>query len=386
MRKLISILGSTGSVGLSTLRIVDKKKSFLKVNLLSANKNLKLISNQIKKYNPKYIVISDHKAYKKVKKKFKKKKFIILNNFSFLKKIKSDITVSAIPGLAGLQPTLSMIKFSKKLLLANKESVICGWHLINKEAKKNKTKIVPVDSEHFSILKLLESHKLSEIDKIYITASGGPFLNLKMSQFKNIKPKDALKHPKWKMGKKITVDSSTMMNKIFEIFEAQKMFNIPSKMLEILIHPESLVHAIIKFKNGLSKLLYHETSMIIPIANAIFDDRLNIKDFLKQNKKQNIIKNLSFVKVNKKIFPVVNIKNKISQLPSTPIIINASNEILVDEFLRKKIPFLSIIKVILAILSDRNFKKYAIRKPKNISQIYLIDKWARQITLDKIQK
>ena len=177
-----------------------------------------------------------------------------------------------------------MIKKSKKLLIANKESIICGWNLIEKLSKRYKTKIIPVDSEHFSILKLLENHKIKEIKKIYLTASGGPFLNYLPNQLKKIKPNEALRHPKWKMGKKISIDSSTLMNKILELIEAQKLFNLKIKSLDILIHPDSLVHAIVVLKNGLTKFIYHDTSMIIPLANAIFDGSLNIEKFYKTKK------------------------------------------------------------------------------------------------------
>ena len=281
MKKKISILGSTGSIGLSTLKIVDKKNIFFKVILLSANKNYLQICKQIKKYKPIYFVISDLNIFIKVKKKFINSKTKIINNFDLKKLEKNQIIVSAIPGIAGLKPTISMIKFSKKMLIANKESVICGWDLIKREALRFKTKIIPVDSEHFSIFNLLKTNNINQIQKIYLTASGGPFLNYKINQLNNITPKDALKHPKWKMGKKITIDSSTLMNKILELVEAQKLFNIPKDKLEILIHPESLVHAIIKLHNGLSKLIYHQTSMQIPLANAIFDENININDFYK---------------------------------------------------------------------------------------------------------
>ena len=280
-----------------------------------------------------------------------------------------------------------MTKFSKKILIANKESVICGWNLLNKVAKINKTNIIPIDSEHYSISKLIENHKISEINKIYITASGGPFLNYNLNRFKKIKPKDALKHPKWKMGKKITIDSSTLMNKILELIEAQKLFNIPEQKLEILIHPESLVHAIVEFKNGLTKFLYHQTSMKIPIANALFDSQINIKDFLNIKLRKNFknkIDNLSFQTVNPKIFPIIKLKKRLNEYPSTPIIINAANEILVDQFLQKNIPFLKIYKTIMTILNDRNYRKYAIRKPKNINQILTINNWAKRTTLNKI--
>ena len=386
MKLKISILGSTGSIGRSALSIVDKERKNISVNILSANRNYALIKKQITKYKPKYFVISDIIIFNKVKKNFKNKKTKVINNFnSFRSKDKSDICISAIPGIAGLQPTLSLIKISKKILVANKESIICGWSLIKKELAKYKTKIIPIDSEHFSIFQLLKSHKLDEIKKIYITASGGPFLHLKSKQLKNIKPKDALKHPKWQMGKKISIDSATLMNKILEIIEAQKLFLIPNKKLEIIIHPNSLVHAIVELKNGLSKFLYHQTSMIIPLANAIFEGNLNIEKFYKiKNNRDNMINNLKFQKVDNKIFPIIKIKNRANEYASTSIIINAANEILVDQFLQKKIPFLSISKIIMNILNDRNYRKYAIKKPKNIFQIKQIDTWARKLTINKL--
>ena len=384
MKKKISILGSTGSIGLSVIKIIDKKKKFFKPYIFSANKNIKLINKQIKKYNPNFYIVTDNKIYKKIKEKNKKKNTKILNNFNLIKKKQSDITISAIPGISGLEPTLNMISNSKKILIANKESVICGWNLIKKKALKSKTKIIPIDSEHFSIFKLLKNHKLNEIKKIYITASGGPFLNYKKKQFKTIKPKNAIKHPKWKMGKKISIDSSTLVNKIFELIEAQKLFNIPNEKLDILIHPESLVHAIIKLKNGLTKFIYHETSMIIPLANAIFEKKIDINDFFKSKRKS--ITNLTFKSVDKEIFPIINLKKRLTEYPSTPIIINGSNEILVDHFLKKNIPFLSISKTIMSILNNRNYKKYAIRKPKNINQIKEIDLWAKNLTSEIIKK
>ena len=382
MKKTISILGSTGSIGLNTFKIINKKKNNFQINLLSANKNLKLISKQIKIYKPKLFIINDKRIFKKVAEKFKKSKTKILNSFEKIhnKKI-SHITVSAIPGIAGLKPTILMTKKSNKILIANKESIICGWNLIKRAAIKNKTKIIPVDSEHFSILNLLKNHSVDEIKKIYITASGGPFLNYKRKQFKKIKPVDALNHPKWKMGKKISVDSSTLMNKILELAEAQKLFNISNDKLDILVHPDSLVHAIIEFKNGLVKFMYHDTSMIIPLANAIFDGKIDIKNFYQNSNhkfKDKVTKNLNFRKVNNKIFPLIKLKNRILELPSTPIIINAANEILVDHFLNKKLQFLGIYKIIMSVLNDRNYKKYAIRKPKNINHIIKIDKWARE--------
>ena len=385
MKKLISILGSTGSVGLNALDIITKKKKIFIPHIFSANKNFKVICKQISKFKPNYFLINDHKTFVKALKKFKKKKTKILNNYNDINsKFKSGITISAIPGIVGLSPILKLIDYNEKIIIANKEAIICGWELIKKKAKKNKTKLIPVDSEHYSIMKLLENQKLDYVKKIYITASGGPFLNFTYNQLKKVKPIQALKHPKWKMGKKITIDSSTLMNKIFEVVEAQKLFNIPINKIEIIIHPNSLVHAILELKNGIKKFIYHETSMKIPLANAIFDGNLEISKYYKTKNKIEF-ENLIFKKVDQKIFPAIKLKNKINKLPSTPIIVNASNEILVDQFLRKKIHFLDINKIIMAILKDGNFKKYAIKKPKNIKQIYQIDKWARLTTLKKLK-
>ena len=363
-----------------------KKKNLLTINFLAANKNYKLICKQILKYKPKYFIIKNKIIFNKVKQKFKNNKTIILNDYKFKNSKKLDVIVSAIPGIEGLKPTLELIKETKKILIANKESIVCGWNLLKKEAIKNKTKIIPIDSEHFSILKLLEKEDVKLIKKIYITASGGPFLNFKKKQLLKIQPKDTLKHPKWKMGKKITVDSATLMNKMFEVVEAQKLFNIPISKLEILIHPESLVHAIIAFNNGLIKFIYHETSMIIPIANAILERDLKIENFFKTKKRNlNIIKDLTFQKVNSNIFPVIKLKTKINELPSSPIIFNAFNEILVDRFLKKKLSFLGISKTIMSVLNTRLYKKYAIRNPKNIKEIINIDNWARESITKKLR-
>ena len=389
IKKKISILGSTGSIGLSALKIINKKKSLFKINILSANKNYKLICKQIKMYKPKVFIVNNFNVFTKIHKKFNKKNILILNKLDYKdnKILNSDISIAAIPGIAGLRPTIEIIKKSKKILIANKESIICGWDLIRQAAKKNKTKIIPVDSEHFSIMKLLEFEKLKKIKKIYITASGGPFLNYKAKQLKYVNASDAVKHPKWKMGKKISIDSATLMNKMFELIEAQKLFSINKKKIEIVIHPESLVHAIIELNNGLYKFIYHETTMLIPLANAIFDDDIKIKDFLKTklyNQKSNFLKNLNFFKVDVKKFPIFRLKNKINEYYSSPIIINAANEILVDQFLKKKIEFNSFYKHLLKVLNDSNYKKNAIKVPKSINQILQIDEWARKITYNKI--
>ena len=388
MKKKIAILGSTGSIGVSSLNVIEKNLKKFQIILLSANSNYNLILKQIYKYKPKYFIINDSNTYFKIIKKFKKKYTKIYNNyFKVPSKIKFDITISGIVGIAGLEPTIEFTKKSKKILLANKESIICGWHLIKKVSLKNKTEVLPLDSEHFSIYQLTKNFKNEDINKIYITASGGPFLNKPLNFFKNISPNQASKHPNWKMGKKISIDSSNLMNKVLEIIEAQKFFPFDIKKYEILIHPKSLIHAIVFFNNGQTKFLYHETDMRIPIANAIYDNKININRLIKnKNNFLNNLDHLKFEKVNKKKFPIVTLLEKNYFNNSGSIILNASNEVLVESFIKKKITFNSIYQCLKELFKDRDFRKYAIKKNPDIEEIYRIDEWARNKTLDIINK
>ena len=314
MKKKIAILGSTGSIGRASLNIIDRDIDKFKIVLLTANSNYSKIKKQILKYKPTYFVINNTKVFLKIKKKFKKKKIKFYNNLSELNLSNKifDITISAIVGFAGLKPTIKFTPISKKILLANKEAIICGWHIINQLSKKNKTKIILIDSEHFSIDQLTENYKNEDIKKIYITASGGPFLRKPLKNFSKITPIDAANHPNWKMGKKISIDSASLMNKVLELIEAYKFFPFDPKKYEILIHPQSLIHSIVVFNNGQIKFLYHETDMKIPIANAIYGSKINIKKF--KIKKGNFIENLKSIKferVDKKRFPIVTLLKKI---------------------------------------------------------------------------
>ena len=377
-KKTIAILGSTGSIGQSTLEIVKKSRVF-KVELLAMNQNYLSLTRQIKYFKPSYVVISDKEIYTKVKKKYKNKKIIILNSLNNIQKYikKIDVSVSAIPGIAGLESTILFTKISKKILLANKQAIICGWNLIKKESSKYKTELVPIDSEHFSINLLLKNYSNNQIEKIYLTASGGPFLNLNINKFKKIKPKDAINHPKWKMGKKISVDSATLMNKVLEVTEALKLFSFNLQKYEIIIHPDSLIHAIVKLKNGTSMYLHHEPDMKIPIANALLND-FNYKNFF-QKKKQvfDQIENLNFRKVDKKRFPSVNLITAMNSRKSSAIIINAANEIFVDEFLKNNINFNAIISNLKLVLKDKDYIKTSNLTANSLKKIYMIDRWAR---------
>ena len=261
MKKKIAILGSTGSVGRQTLDVIRKDKKNFKILLLTANKNHRLLLKQIKEFKVKNVIITNNKSYLILKKRLKK-----VNIFNNLEKIdniiksKLDYTMSSISGFDGLKPTIKIIKKTKTIAIANKESIICGWSLIKKQINKHKTKFIPVDSEHFSIWSVIKDVNPKIIEKIIITASGGPFLNLNNKNIKKT-PKLATNHPNWKMGKKISTDSATLMNKVFEVIEAKKIFNIDLDKFDILIHPKSYIHAIVKFKNGLIKLVAHDTDI-----------------------------------------------------------------------------------------------------------------------------
>ena len=277
MKIKISILGSTGSIGKSLLEIISKNKKNFEIVLLTAHKNFKELNEQCKRFKVKNVIITNYQSFVKFKKLNKNNFIKIFNDFKNLDKIfknKVDYTMSSIVGIDGLEPTIRIIKYTNKIAIANKESLICAWNLILKELNKNKTTFVPVDSEHFSIWYALKNNLNSNVDKIFLTASGGPFLYLPKSKFSKIEIKDAIKHPKWKMGKKISVDSATLMNKVFEVIEAKNIFNIKMNDLIILIHKNSYLHAIIKFKNGLTKMIIHETDMKIPIFNTLYENKI----------------------------------------------------------------------------------------------------------------
>jgi 1-deoxy-D-xylulose-5-phosphate reductoisomerase len=371
--KKIAIFGSTGSIGTSLLNIIKKNKKDFKIELLTADKDYKKLLKQAKFHNVKNIIITNNNSFLIASKLLKGNKIKVFNNFDSLNKIfdkkkKIDYSMCAISGFNGLKPTLAIIKFTKTIAIANKESIICGWNLIRKDLEKYRTHFIPVDSEHFSIWSLLDNNKKNNFEKVYITASGGPFRKLPLKKFKNITIKSALKHPNWSMGKKITIDSATMMNKVFEIIEAKKIFNLKYNQLEILIHPSSYLHAIVKFNNGLSKLLVHDTNMTIPIFNSIyFDTSKKIKSKKIDIK---ILNNLDLKKIDHIRFPVIKILNKMNEKDSLfETVIVSANDKLVSLFLNNKIRFIDISNFLLKICSMAEFNKFRSIKPKNIGEI-----------------
>ena len=289
-----------------------------------------------------------------------------------INKKKIDITIIGISGFDGLDPTLKVIPFTKNLSSANKESIICGWKFIQNKLNKYKTNFIPLDSEHFSIWSLIKNSNHNMISKIYLTASGGPFLNKSKSKISNAEISDVIKHPNWNMGHKISVDSATLMNKIFELIEASKIFNFPINKFDIVIHPKSYVHALVNFKNGLSKVLIHDTKMEIPIFNAIF---YKTSETYKKNKDINFknLNGVNFIKPSISVFPLLQLIKKLKMSDSYyEIILVTVNDYFVRKFLNGNINFKKMQIKLIKKLKDPYLLKYYNKHPKKINDIYMI--------------
>ncbi len=388
MKKKIAIIGSTGSIGKNLLEIISNDINDFKINLLTADKDHKTLLRQAKKFNVTNLIIKNKSSYKVLKKKTSNTNIKVFNSFEYLGLIfknKIDYVMNSIMGIDGLEPTIKIIKYTKNLAIANKESIICGWNIILKELKKNNTNFIPVDSEHFSIWYGLQNLKATNVEKIYLTASGGPFRKLSLNKFKKIKINQAVSHPNWTMGKKISVDSATMINKVYEVIEAKNIFNIPYENIEIIIHPKSYVHALIKFTNGLTTIIAHDTTMKIPIFNSlysksdkkIFTNTINFKT----------LNNLNLSKLNSIRYPMIKL---LKILPSKSslfeTVIVAANDTLVDLFLNKKINFINIQKELFKILKLKEFNKFKKISPKKLEDVIKLNDYVRLKVLKKVYK
>ena len=384
MKKKIAILGSTGSIGKTLFNLILREKKNFEFSLLTANKSHKILLKQAKALNVKNLIITNKKDYEILKQKTNNTKIRVFNDFTQLDKIfkkKIDYVMSSISGIHGLEPTIKIIKFTKKIAIANKESIICGWNLIQSQLNKHKTEFIPVDSEHFSIWYGLKNYKSKDLENIFLTASGGPFYKTSLSKFKKIKVSDALKHPNWKMGKKISTDSATMINKVYEVIEARKLFDINYKKIKILTHPKSYVHAILKFNNGLTNVIVHDTTMKIPIFNTLF---LNSDRKLETNKVNiDILNNLNLNNVNSKRFPMIKLLDFLPDNHSLyETVIVAANDKLVELFLNNKIKFTDIQKNLFKIIKKNEFQKFKKILPKNITDITNLNDYVR-LKIDK---
>jgi len=353
--KYFNLYGSTGQIGSKSLQIIDRYFPSIKINLLVANTNYKKLLKQAIYYKPKFIFINDESKIKYLKKNINNKDTKIINSselFHLIKSTKSDISILAISGYKSLEYLTSIFHNTNTLGIVNKECIVSAGHLFHKINKKNKTKIFPLDSEHYSLKNLFNLCNYDEFKKIYITASGGPFFQNKFNKIKNITFKQAIKHPKWKMGYKNSIDSATLVNKCLELIEAHYLFNLPYDKLRMLIHPEALVHSIIEYNNYTSVMNYFYHDMYIPLFN-FFSEAINVQNYPILNCNYDFKKNssLNFYKPNLKQFPILNIFNEIEKSPVNLIKFNCANEFAVNLFAEKKINFGNIHNIIANSLS-----------------------------------
>lgn len=372
--KKISIFGSTGSIGRSTLEVIETYKDRFEVVYLAANKNVELIIEQAKKFKPKGIIISDKEAYQKLS-TYKDLDCQILPAEAMVEVVKDDdfdTLVAAMVGFSGLESTIAAIKSGKKIALANKETLVVAGHLITRLVKEHKTSLIPIDSEHSAIFQCLVGEDIKNVEQIILTASGGPFYKKDLKEFHKITVKEALNHPNWKMGNKVTIDSATLMNKGLEVIEAQWLFGIQKNKIKVLIHPQSIIHSMVEFTDGSVKAQLGMPDMKLPIQYALsYPDRLKVNfspmDFIKYN-------NLTFYEPDLEKFRCLSLAYySMNQGGLYPVAMNAANEIAVDNFLKEKIPF-SEIPVMIEKALERNISS----NEANLDEIIECDKETRE--------
>jgi 1-deoxy-D-xylulose-5-phosphate reductoisomerase len=358
--KKISIFGSTGSIGCNSLEVIDnlnRNNYDVEIIYLTTNCRIDKLASQIKQYSPKGVVIQDEQSYKEFKSKYFFENLEILQGKSGLLELASrndfNILINALVGFSGLEPTIAAIKSGKNIALANKETLVVAGKLINELTAEHKCKLLPIDSEHSAILQCLIGENNDSISRLILTASGGPLLNKTPDEIKNISVKEALAHPNWKMGNKITIDSASLMNKGLEVIEAKWLFNIDIDSIEVLIHPESIIHSMVEFKDNSIKAQLGVPDMKIPIQYALtFPERVESNfpgmDFKK-------IKSLTFEEPDFEKFRCLKIAYDVLKEGGTyPAVMNAANEIAVDLFLKREIGFLKIPEIIEHQLSKHN--------------------------------
>ncbi len=377
IKKKVVVLGSTGSVGINTLRVIESLGDRFQVIGLTARKNINLLEKQTRKFHPKIVALADKKSARELRGRFKS--MMIMSGQEGVIEVarlkEADLVVSAIVGASGLIPTLEAIKARKGIALANKETLVIAGEIIMAEAHKRGVEILPVDSEHSAIFQCLKREEKKKVSHIILTASGGPFLKFSFSRLKSVTPKEALKHPTWEMGKKVTIDSATLMNKGLEVIEAHYLFGIDIDRIAVVIHPQAIVHSLVEFVDG--SILAHlgTPDMRLPIQYALtYPERLptSLKrlDLTK-------IKELTFQKPDTKKFPCLKLAYEAARIGGTaPAVLSASNEIAVSLFLKKKIGFMEIPQMIKKVLN----KHKPIKSP-TLNEILKADVWAREEAL-----
>ena len=384
MEKKIAILGSTGSIGIQTLDVIQNNKELFTAEILIAGQNSNLLIKQAKTYKPKIVVINDESKYLYVKEQLKNEKIkVYAGKKEIINAVKNksvDTVVSAVVGYSGLEPTISAIEAGKNIALANKETLVVAGELINNLIKKYKAKMYPIDSEHSAIYQCILGEEKNKYEKIILTASGGPFKGFKLSQLEKITPDEALNHPKWKMGKKISIDSATLMNKGLEVIEAKWLFNIDPSNIEVVIHPEAIVHSMVQFIDGSIKAQLGVPDMKIPIQFALTSPYRIDSNFTRLSFNEKL--SLNFEKPDLNTFKNLKLAfQAIKEGGNKPCILNAANEVVVDSFLKKEIKFLEMSDIIeeclnkIEYIANLNFEDYV-----------EIDKKTRDLTKKLINK
>ena len=383
MKKKITIFGSTGSIGLSTLDIISQHNDKYEIVGLSINNNYEKLLEQVSIFKPKIVSIKDTNSFEKFKNRNTLKNLKILNgsdSFDEILNFETDIVVAAITGSAGLLPVVGAAKRGITIALANKESLVCSGSLVTALAKKNGSMILPVDSEHNAIYQVLDVKNKQNVSKLILTASGGPFLNKITEELQNISPEEAIKHPNWTMGKKISVDSATMMNKGLELIEAHYLFDMPHDKIDIVVHPESIIHSCVEYSDGSILAQMGNPDMRTPISYTLaYPNRIPTRV---EKLKLSDIKKLTFYEPDFLKFPCLELAySSLKIKKSAPTVLNAANEIAVDAFLKKKISFLSIHRIV-----EKTLNKASISDINSIKDVVEVDTESRRIATEFITK
>jgi 1-deoxy-D-xylulose-5-phosphate reductoisomerase len=373
--KKVAVLGSTGNIGRCALKVIQKLRGF-KVNSLAAHSNWRLLKKQIENFCPSQAVVVDERAFKLLKKHLRNSKTKIMCGEASITRIARepglDIVLCAISGSAGLTASIQALKNGKTLALANKESIVMAGELLIRYSRENNARIIPVDSEHSAIFQALHSGKKEQVRRVILTASGGPFASHKKS-FRYITPEDALKHPVWKMGSKISVDSATLMNKALEIIEAKYLFDLKWNQIKILIHPQSIMHSMVEFQDGSCIAQLSVPDMRIPIQYALtYPERMNNMQVRSLDLAQ--VKLLTFERPDTRRFPSLRFGYEAAKKGGTlPTVISVADEIAVENFLKGRIGFNEIFDLIEYVMQS-----HKIKKDPSLNQIFKAAQWARE--------
>ncbi len=378
MKKRIAILGSTGSIGTQSLEVISQNPELFEVEVITANNNIDLLIQQAKKHQPNVMVIANEAKYQAVSEALKNEPIKIFAGMDALNQVVQmdtvDLVITAMVGYSGLIPTYHAVKAGKNIALANKETLVVAGEIITKMAHEKRVEIIPVDSEHSAIFQCLTGELMNPVEKIYLTCSGGPFRGKTEDELQNVSVEDALNHPKWEMGAKITIDSATLMNKGFEMIEAHWLFGLPASKIDIIVHPQSIIHSIVQFEDGSMKAQMGLPDMKLPIQYAIgFPYRIKNNfprfDFLNCS-------TLTFEQPNTKIFRNLALAFEALEMGGNmPCVLNAANEVVVEAFLNKKVRFLQMPEMI-----EKALQKVAFVKNPGLDDLVQTNTETRRIT------